>query len=46
MWDGNLPLRELFAIARAVKEDILKREGGTGPDKLFKFKFSKLNVGK
>jgi hypothetical protein len=46
MCSSNLPLSELFPIARALREDMLNREGGTGPDRLFKFRFSKLSVGK
>lgn len=40
MLEGNLPASELFATARLVKEDTLKRDFGNGPNKLFTFKFS------
>ena len=40
MLEGNLPTSELFATARSDREDMLKRDCGNGPDKLFTFKFS------
>lgn len=42
---GNLPVSELFAATRDVRDDILKRDGGTAPEKLFKFKFNSSSVG-
>lgn len=44
MLEGNLPASELFATARLVKEDTLKRDFGNDPNKLFTFKFSICSV--
>uniref|UniRef100_J3MFD0 Uncharacterized protein n=1 Tax=Oryza brachyantha TaxID=4533 RepID=J3MFD0_ORYBR len=44
MFDGSSPTSELFAMAIIVRDDKLKMDDGTCPDKLFTFKFSKSSV--
>jgi hypothetical protein len=43
--EGNLPTSELFAMPRNVKEDMLKRDAGTTPDKLFTLRVRSFSVG-
>lgn len=38
MLEGIFPMSELFVMARNVREDMLKRDGGIDPDKLLLFK--------
>lgn len=45
MLEGNVPINELFASARNLIDDILKREGGTGPDRRLMLNFRLSSVG-
>lgn len=42
--EGNLPTRELFARPRNVRDDIVKRDGGTVPDNLLPVKVNIFSV--